>query len=470
MGAVAPSSTFPFLQGVAYNQPVPIDVSSFTGDVHRRVMANASISHFVSASEIESDGAKMTVASSADVLGLSLDPRVREGATAALRKFGLDNSGSTQLIQRFEARLAGAFGAPAAMVISDEAALLSLMPTWNWMTHVRSRHWVRDALFISSPEEAEAALEQSPVEGLILEALHVHEGDLTNTPRFAEVCLRRRVALVVMDDGMGVLGPSGGGAVDHLSLRNQVDVHVLPLGRAIPGTGAVVLGSAGFVEALRGTLPAPPAMAIAASQTALDIVAGEPSRRNRLFDTTHKLLSGLQSLGCDTGPCVTPWIPVWVGDEALCAQWLEGLAHHHVFCRGLMWGPRSRLLLAPPATLSDSQLDQILEAFSRLSRKLQFPESRIPRTEGMPLARPGTYAMAAPAPLHWSTVDVPSRTRKDTDSPVAAAPPSSAENLSLKNRIFDAVETATWRATSVGGAQLRRGADAFRTLLDKKRG
>jgi hypothetical protein len=304
--------------------------------------------------------------------------------------------------------------------------------------------------------------------GLVVELVHQLEGDLALAPRYAEVCQRRHVSLLAIDDGLGVLGPTGGGALEHLSLQAEATLRVLPLGQAIPGAGALVLGEPELLAALRGALPAPPAAMLAASLKALDLATTEGTRRERLFDVAQRLVHGLRARGFDTGPCVTPWVPLWLGDEALCEQWLVALAGAGIFCRGWLAGPRSRLLLAAPATLTDAQVGAILEGFERLSRKLQVPVSGSAPKELPALARPGSYAMAAPAALHWTTVDLPDRRPPMPDTPVAA-PPSSFENLSLKDRVYDAVETITWRASSVGGAQLRRGAEALRTLIDKRR-
>ena len=353
-------------------------------------------------------------------------------------------------------------------MISHEEALLPLLPTWRMATEARGRRMIPEAAQITTPEDAEVALAHPGMLGLILEAVHPLEGDLALTPRFAEACQRRHSNLLVIDDGLGVLGPTGGGAIEHLSLQAQVTLRVLPLGGAIPGTGALVLGDPLLLEALRGALPPPSPVSLAASARALDIAASEGARRARLFDVAQRLLTALRGRGFDTGPCVTPWVPVWLGDEALCEQWLAALADLGICCRGWLAGPRSRLLLAPPATLTDAQVGQIIDVFERLSRKLQVPEPGSLIKEAPALARPGSYAMGAPAALHWTTVDPRERRPLEPELP-HTTPPSSPENLTLRELVYDAVETMTWRATSVGGAQLRRSADALRTLIDRRR-
>lgn len=445
-----------------------LDTSALTRGLRGRLATNARVDAVPSATEIESDGARLLVTSTDDLLGLGSDPRVREAMAAAARKYGLGRTGGTRVLEEFEARAASLLGTERALVVSHESALLSLLPTWRLASEVRGLRPLADALHVSTPEDAEAALAHPGVLGLVVEAVHLLEGDLSLVPRFAEACERRHSNLLVIDDGLGVLGPTGGGAIEHLTLQAQISLRVLPLGQAIPGAGAIVVGDATLLEALRGALPAPSAVSLAASLKALEIATAEAARRARLFDVAQKVLLGLRSRGFDTGPCVTPWIPLWLGDEALCAQWLSALAGVGLFCRGWLAGPRSRLLLGVPATATDAQLTQMLESFDRLSRKLQLPEVGSSLREAPTLARPGSYAMGAPAALHWTTVDLPERRPIEPEVP-AAVMPSSLENLSLRDRVYDAVETVTWRAASVGGAQLRRSAEALRALIDKKR-
>jgi 7-keto-8-aminopelargonate synthetase-like enzyme len=447
---------------------VQSDPSVLSRNVRGRLKFNCRVDAAPSASEVESDGARLLVASTDDLLGLGCDARVREAAQTALRKLGLSRGEGTRAQGELEARALSLFGAEAALVVSHEEALLPLLPTWRLATEIRGRRTIPEAAQITTPEDAEAALGHSGMLGLILEAVHPLEGDLALTPRFAEACQRRHSNLLVIDDGLGVLGPTGGGAIEHLSLQEQVTLRILPLGGAIPGTGALVLGNAELLDTLRGALPAPSPVSLAASTRALDIAATEGARRARLFDVAQKLLTALKGRGFDTGPCVTPWIPVWLGDEALCERWLAGLAELGIACRGWLAGPRSRLLLAAPATLTDGQVGQIAEAFERLSRKLQVPDAGSLSREAPVLARPGSYAMGAPAALHWSTVDARERRPLEPELP-HTTPPSSAENLTLRELVSDAVETLTWRATSVGGAQLRRSAEALRTLIDRRR-
>ncbi len=304
---------------------------------------------------------------------------------------------------------------------------------------------------------------------MIAEALHPLSGELTVLPRYLEACERRHASLVVLDEALGVLGPQGGGAVEHLGLQGQVALLVVALGGGIPGTGAVVLGAQALVEPLRGAAPPPPVFCLAASLRAVEIAAAEPTRRARLLDVAHRALSTLRAGGFDTGPSITPWVPLWLGDEGLCQAWLGELRDEGLACRAWLAGPRSRLLLSLPATVTDAQVELVLEAIARTGRRLGFPEAGAAHRRPVAVARPGSYAMGAPAALHWTTVDLPDRGPTEPPAPPLPPLPASAEELSLRGRVYDAVETLTWKATNATGSQLRRGAEALRTLIDRKK-
>lgn len=443
--------------------------AELTRNLQGRLLVNCRVDAVPTAAEVESGGARLLNLAGDDLLGLGNDTRVRTAVTTAIKEHGLSQLGGGKVQAALEARAAGLLGAEAAIVIDHEAALLELLPTWRLLTATRSRRTLADSPQVASPEEADQALSLPGVVGMVLEALHPLEGDLTVVPRYAEVCQRHHAHLILIDDALGVLGPTGGGAAEHLSLQEQTTLRLVPLGGAIPGAGALILGSEQLVETFRGVRPAPPTASLAATAKALEISVAEPARRARLFDVTQKLLGGLRSRGFDTGPCVTPWVPAWIGDEALCLKWMSSLAELGVACRGWLAGPRSRLLLTPTATLTDAQVNQVLDVFDRLSRKLTLPVAASTVREVPTLARPGSYAMGSTAALHWTTVDPRERRPLEVSTPFEPVQSPDAENLSLADRVYDAVETVTWRATSVYGAQLRRSADALRALLDKRR-
>lgn len=445
-----------------------LDAQLLTRTISGRVAGNCRVDAAPTSAEVESDGARLVNASATDLLGLGADARQREAVQAALRRYGAGVVPGSRVQGELEARLAALLGAEAAVVVESVDAVLAQLPTWRFAVEARATHRVQGAAAVTSPEEAEGLLERAQLAGVIAQALHPLSGELTVLPRYLEACERGHGSLVVLDEALGVLGPNGGGAVEHLGLQGQVALLVVAFGAGIPGAGAAVLGPRALVELLRGAAPPPPVATLAGALKAIDLAAAEPARRARVFDVAQRVLTTLRAGGFDTGPSVTPWVPVWLGDEALAERWLADLRDEGLACRAWIAGPRSRLLLSLPATVTDAQVDQVLEAVTRVGRRLGFPETTAAHRKPPAMARPGTYAMGEPAALHWTTVDLPERGVPELVV-APAPPPAAAEELSLRGRVYDAVETLTWKTANATSAQLRRSADAVRALLDRRK-
>ena len=420
-------------------------------------MTNCRVDGVPSASEFDCDGARWLNASTDDVLGLASDPRVREAFQAALRKLGLNRPAHSHLKADLEQRLSTLLGRPTA-VVSDPSSVLRALPTWRLAVEARSSDLAEDATRVADPDQADVLLRQGSLLGLLVEALHPLEGDLAPLPRYVEICERFHITLVTVDPlGLGALGPTGGGACQHLLAQPHLGLSIVSLGAAIPGVGAVLAGDDGLVTSLGGQLAAPVAAPLAAAQKALEVLAAEPQRRARMFDVAQRLLDGLGQRSFDTGPAVTPWVPVWVGDPMVCQRWLDALAEASVAVRAYLVPGGSRLLLSLSATTSDSRITQLLEVLDKTGKKLGVPLALSPaRVE---VARPGSFATAAPCAQRWLSPRL--------DDPEAAEEPT-APLPGLRSRIFDAVETLTWRASNASGTSIRWTADTVRAFFDRR--
>lgn len=383
------------------------------------------------AAEIESEGARFINASSSDLLGLACDARVKDAASGAVRRGGLGRHTFHRDVTAFESRLAQLLKVEASALLSDGA----------WGLH----GW-------------------SPA-GQVVEAADTRSGELAPLPRIAQACERTGAALLVVDRlGLGLLGPNGLGAMEHFGLGAEADLQLFELGRVIPGVGLLAAGKSALVDTFRGLGQAPPTAEAAATARALEIALEEPLRRSRAFDLAQRLLDGFRNSGLDTGPTVTPWIPVWMGDEALAEQWLRALAQAQVAAQAWLSGHSSHLLVALPATATDAQVETVSAAFSKLAKRLPRPEVDAAFLGSVTLARPGTFAIATPCDPRWHRERLAA-----PDSPPTAVSPES-ENLHWSERLIDAVETFTWRATNARSRHLGlRGAEALAALLDRRR-
>ncbi|MBI2237133.1 MAG: aminotransferase class I/II-fold pyridoxal phosphate-dependent enzyme, partial [Actinobacteria bacterium] len=192
----------------------------------------------------------------------------------------------------------------------------------------------------------------------------------------------RHGAIMMVDDAhaTGVLGKGGRGTVDHFGVHGRVDIQVGTLSKAIGVLGGFIAGPSHLIEWLvnRGrpflfSTSAPPAV-LAACIAALDVLADEPERIDRLWERTRFFKEGLHALGFDTGESETPIIPVVVGQETKAVELAAGLWDEGVFTPAIVYPtvPRgkARVRTIVTADHSEGDLEEALDAFERVGRRL----------------------------------------------------------------------------------------------------
>jgi 8-amino-7-oxononanoate synthase len=156
------------------------------------------------------------------------------------------------------------------------------------------------------------------------------DGDLAPLPALAAACGRHGAFLAVDDaHGLGVLGESGGGTLEHFALAaSAVPALVGTLGKAFGSFGAFVAGDAGLVETLIQrartyiyTTALPVAVA-AATRAALAVSISESWRRTRVLALARRFRALAAGAGIALEDSVTPIQPVLIGsaDAAVAAS------------------------------------------------------------------------------------------------------------------------------------------------------
>ena len=216
---------------------------------------------------------------------------------------------------------------------------------------------------------------------LITDGVFSMDGDIAPLPDLVEVA-ERRGAIMMIDDAhaSGVLGKGGAGTVDHFGLHGRVDIQVGTLSKAIGVLGGFIAGPRALIEWLvnRGrpflfSTSAPPAV-VAACIEALDIIADEPDRLERLWDNTRAFKDGLRELGFDTGASETPITPVVTEEEEATQTFARRLFEEGVFTPAIVYPTvakglaRVRTIVTAEHTGED--LDEALEIFGRVGREL----------------------------------------------------------------------------------------------------
>jgi 8-amino-7-oxononanoate synthase len=245
-----------------------------------------------------------------DYLGLSTDPRVVEGAVAAVRTWGAGSTGSrlvsgtTVLHSELESELAAFCGAESALVFSSgytaNLGLLTALagPDTLVVSDAANHASLIDACRLSrasvtvvphdDPAAVDAALAGRSQAGAIVvtESVNSVDGGLAPLRDLHAVC-RARGALLVVDEahGLGVAGPGGRGLLAAYGLAGADDVvATVTLSKALGGQGGAMLGPAAvtahLVDTARtfifdtGLAPA----SVGAALAALRVLRAEPER------------------------------------------------------------------------------------------------------------------------------------------------------------------------------------------------
>ena len=257
---------------------------------------------------VVADGQAVLNFASNDYLGLAAHPRLLAAAHDALDRYGA-GSGASALVaghqrahQEAEERFAAFVHLPRALLFgSGYAANLGILTTLadrhseifcDRLNHaclndgallsrarvVRYAHADLDALG--------RALERSraPTRIVATDAVFSMDGDVADVRKLVDLC-ERHDAWLVLDDahGIGVLGATGRGSLEHFGVASERIVYMATLGKALGSHGAFVAGHGAVVEWVLQRArtyvfsTALPAASAAAATAALALLEEDPS-------------------------------------------------------------------------------------------------------------------------------------------------------------------------------------------------
>ncbi|MDV3352728.1 8-amino-7-oxononanoate synthase [Leptolyngbyaceae cyanobacterium CCMR0082] len=177
--------------------------------------------------------------------------------------------------------------------------------------------------------------------------------------------------MVMVDEahGTGVLGKTGGGAVELLGCRHRPMVQVGTLSKALGSLGGYVTGSAELIDFLRNraatwiyTTGLSPADA-AAARTAIAILSQEPERLTQLAHNATYLRQRLDQLShISRLPSESPIVCIQVKDAATVLQLGQHLKKQGIFASAVRppTVPTSRLRATVMATHSRGDIDRLV--------------------------------------------------------------------------------------------------------------
>jgi len=154
------------------------------------------------------------------------------------------------------------------------------------------------------------------------DAVFSMSGDIAPLPALSEICSRSGATLVVDDaHGLGVLGETGRGSLEHFALsQKQAPVVMGTLGKALGAAGAFVAASHDLIELLIQkartyiyTTALPPPV-VCAAQASLDVIQSDRRRGEKLHSNIQLFRALMTQHGVDCLDSNTAIQGVVVGD------------------------------------------------------------------------------------------------------------------------------------------------------------
>jgi 8-amino-7-oxononanoate synthase len=353
------------------------------------------------------NGKEVVMLGSNNYLGLTTDPRVRQAAIDAVKRYGTSVTGSRflngtlELHNELERRLAKFVGKEAAVVFStgyqsNVGTLSSILTKGDYVILDKDDHAsIVDGCIMSQAEmkrfrhnsmdSLESVLSKIPDEAgklVVVDGVYSMGGDIATLPEMVEIC-KKYGARIMVDDahGIGVTG-SGRGTSAHFGLTDKVDLIMGTFSKSFASIGGFIAGDADIIYYIQhkarslifsAALPAPNAAAVLA---ALDIMETESQHVENLWENAEYMRKGLKELGYNLGNSNTPIIPVILGED-----FRVGLAWYAMIEEGVYTNP-----VVPPATPPSGgllrtsytathrkeHLDRALRAFKVVGERLDF--------------------------------------------------------------------------------------------------
>jgi 8-amino-7-oxononanoate synthase len=359
--------------------------------------------------EVVSDGRRMIMLGSNNYLGLTNDPRVKEAAVDAVRKYGSGCAGSRflngtlDLHVRLEERLAEFMRRDAAITFAtgyqvNLGAISCLVGKGDVVYLDKQDHaCIIDGARLSFGEVRKfkhndptdlARLMQNDVtvrgRFIVVDGVFSMEGDIARLPEIVAAARKYEAGLMVDDaHSIGVLGRTGRGTAEHFGLEDEVDLVMGTFSKSMASVGGFIAGDETVIDYIKHRArtmifsAAPPPASVAAALATVEIMEREPERRARLWENARFFSEGLRSLGLDTAGSETPVVPIVVGEDAAALAMVQRLDEEGVFVNCVLSPatPPGRALIRTSlmATHTREQLTRALEAIERVARELSLP-------------------------------------------------------------------------------------------------
>jgi 8-amino-7-oxononanoate synthase len=355
--------------------------------------------------EVRMGKRKVLMFGSNDYLDLITHPKVREAAVQAVKKYGSGCSGSRllngtlDLHVKLESELAAFVHKQSAIIFgtgfqANYATLSALTEKGDVMICDHNLHASLVEGALRSPartmrfrhndlDHFERCLENCPPEDKILivsEGVFSMEGDIADLPGVLRLA-KPYGARVYVDEahGIGVLGPTGAGAAEHLGVLDEIDIVMGTFSKSLASVGGFIAGEKAVVDYLKHTArpfvfsASLPAASVAAVAAALQIMKKEPERREHLLHIAELLRTELRARGFNVLPGETAIVPVVIQQELDLCRLCKTLLEEGVYINPVLRPAAAQNLLRISCTAAhtESHVTRLVDMIDRTARRLE---------------------------------------------------------------------------------------------------
>jgi 8-amino-7-oxononanoate synthase len=354
--------------------------------------------------EVRMGARKVLMFGSNDYLDLITHPKVKEAAVQAIKKYGSGCSGSRLLNGtldihlKLESELASFVHKEAAMIFgtgfqANYATLSALTEKGDVMICDHNLHASLVEGALRSPartvrfrhndmEHFERCVENCPPEEkifIVSEGVFSMEGDIADLEGILRVA-KPYGARVFVDEahGIGVLGPTGAGAAEHLGVLDDVDIVMGTFSKSLASVGGFIAAEKAVVDYLKHTArpfvfsASLPAASVAAVAQALEIMRKEPERRLRLLRIAQLLRDELMARGFAVLPGETAIVPVVIREEIDLCRLCKALLEQGIYINPVLRPAAAQNLLRISCTSAHTErhVERLVETLVRVSDEL----------------------------------------------------------------------------------------------------
>lgn len=339
-------------------------------------------------------------------LGLSDDPRLKEAAIAAIKRYGTSCSGSRflngtlDIHLELEEKLAKLVGKEEAVTYSTgfqvNLGVVSLgmrdgyifLDSYDHASIIEGARlsFSKVLKFAHNDMSAlEEKLRVAPIDCpklIVVDGIYSMSGDIVPLPEVLDLADKYNAAVMVDDaHSIGVLGDHGRGTSDYFGVTDRVDLIMGTFSKSFGSLGGFIAGSHVLLNYIKHnsrslifSASMPPAN-VAAVSRAIDIMLEEPERIDNLWKVTNHAREEFLKRGFDIGATQSPIFPLYVRDMEKCLRAVKDALDEGVFITPVIPPavPQDSIIIrfALMATHTVEQVDEAIDKLEKIFRRFE---------------------------------------------------------------------------------------------------